>query len=344
MVYNIDDYQLSSYNYDLPEELIAQHPLENRTESRLLHLDRVSGAVEHLQFQNLINLLQPEDLLILNNTRVTAFHLDAKRETGGKASLLVVSPAKEKRSFLAMAKPAKKLREGSRIFLQNGLSATILQIVDDSHRIIQFEDTSNWEERLEEEKIVPLPHYIHQPLKNSNRYQTVYSEKGGSSAAPTAGLHFTKEYLDLLKEKGVDIGYVTLNVGIDTFRPIQVENLEDIVMHGETCSVSEELAEKINACRGRIIAVGTTTVRTLESFSISKKSIGWGEKSTQLFISPGYTFNIVDGIITNFHLPKTTMLCMISAFSSRHKVLSAYKFAVDGKYRFLSFGDSMIII
>ncbi len=335
---------LSYYDYELPEELIAQTALKNRLDSRLLYLDKNTGETKDNTFPSLLNYLRPDDLIIMNNTHVSAFHLNGKRETGGKISLLVLSPSTHPRSFLAMAKPAKKLCLGSIIYFENNLTARVTNIIDESHRVIEFDESPDWQSHLDKIKLVPLPPYIKTEMKNDSRYQTVYSKHEGSAAAPTAGLHFTEEFINRIKEKGCGIDFINLNVGIDTFRPIQEEFLPNIKMHGETCTISEDLADKINHHTGRIIAVGTTTVRTLESFAIQNKKIDYGKKTTQTFIYPGYQFKIVNGIITNFHLPKTTMLCMISAMASRDKVLQAYKVAVTKKYRFLSFGDSMLIL
>ena len=279
----------------------------------------------------------------MNNTRVSARRLLGKKETGGAVEALLIRHLSAEQ-FEALLKPGKRLKEGTRIEFDGGLSATVGVDLGEGLKQIEFDAVPNLEERLDAVGHVPLPPYIHERLSDRERYQTVYGISKGSAAAPTAGLHFTDEILKSLMEAGVQIAYVTLHVGIDTFRPVQVENLDEHKMHGEWCEITEAAASIINATKGRIIAVGTTSVRTLESFAIGPKSVSSGVKDTRLFIRPGFVFQIVDGMFTNFHLPGTTMLVMLSTFVGREKVLNAYEQAVQKRYRFLSFGDSMLIV
>ncbi|MBN8690403.1 MAG: tRNA preQ1(34) S-adenosylmethionine ribosyltransferase-isomerase QueA [Armatimonadetes bacterium] len=334
---------LSDFDFELPEELIAQEPLEDRSASRLLCLNKESGAVEHRQFKDILEFLHPGDLLVVNNTRVTAKRLFGEKTTGGKVEALVLSNEPEPFTFRALMRPGKRLRPGAIVEFGHGLRATILKDAGEGQKIIRFDELSNFGEAMEQFGEVPLPPYIHHRLDSPERYQTVFNKVGGSSAAPTAALHFSEELIAKLKSNGVKFAEVTLDVGIDTFRPVAVENLDEHVMHGETCRISDEAAETINSSMGRIIAVGTTSVRTLESFAIGTRRVASGEKNTQIFIKPGYKFQVVEAMFTNFHLPKTTMLMMISAMASREAVISAYNDAVRNGYRFLSFGDSMYI-
>ncbi len=333
---------LSDYDYNLPEELIAQSPLSDRSASRLLCLDRSTGKVKHARFREVPHLFEPGDLLVLNDTRVTALRLFGNRQSGGKTELLLLKDLGDGK-FEALAKPAKRLKIGSIIEFENGLQGKISAELSDGQREIDFSDSNDWKERLMEIGQTPLPPYITEELQDSERYQTVYATCGGSAAAPTAGLHFTSEILSELERNGIEIARVTLDVGLDTFRPVQAENLENHVMHGEVCRIDEANADKINKSTAKIIAVGTTAVRTLESFAIGHRKVKSGEVSTQIFIRPGYNFQIIDGMFTNFHLPRTTMLMMISAFASQESIFNAYEVAVCENYRFLSFGDSMLI-
>jgi S-adenosylmethionine:tRNA ribosyltransferase-isomerase len=321
--------------------LIAQVPLADRAGSRLLHLDRQTGLVEHLKFRDAVDLLHEGDLLVLNDTRVSALRLQGVKPTGGSVEALLLGGTAPE--YDALVRPGKRLHPGAEIHFED-LKATVVSEQEDGLRRLRFEDRADLVERINALGQTPLPPYIHERLGDKERYQTVYGRNPGSAAAPTAGLHFTEEVLDAVKAKGCEIAYVTLHVGLDTFRPVQVEDLSDHRMHGEACSISDETAETINRCAGRIIAVGTTAVRTLESFAVSKGKVHSGSKISCLFIKPGFKFQIVDGMFTNFHLPKTTMLVMLSALCGRDTVLSAYDQAVKQGYRFLSFGDSMLVL
>lgn len=336
--------RLSDYAYDLPEGLIAQDPLEDRASARMLHLCRATGQVEHRQFRDLVKLLSPDDLLVFNDTRVSAVRLLGKKPSGAAVEALVLRPSTIAGHYVGLVRPGKRLRVGAEIVFPEGLRATVVGEQGGGERVLRFSCDGSIVERLNAVGRVPLPPYIHQHLSNPERYQTVYSRSPGSAAAPTAGLHFDLELLDQLRERRVQMASVTLDVGIDTFRPVEAENLDEHVMHGEICRVPRETADAVNLCSGRVIAVGTTATRTLESFAVGKGQIEPGEKSTELFIRPGYEFNVISGMLTNFHLPRTTMLMMISALSSRAAIFAAYDAAIRERYRFLSFGDSMLII
>jgi S-adenosylmethionine:tRNA ribosyltransferase-isomerase len=296
--------------------------------------------VDHRKFIDSVDLLRPGDLLVLNDTRVSALRLEGVKPTGGHVEALLLGGGPLE--FEALLRPGKRLKPGSVIHFGD-LSATVVADLSDGMKRIRFEPVPHLQSRLEVVGQTPLPPYIHEMLQDRERYQTVYGTQPGSAAAPTAGLHFTKEILDRIEAKGVKLARVTLHVGLDTFRPVQAESLEEHKMHGETCSISEETALAVSSCKGRIIAVGTTAVRTLESFSDQSREVRSGEMLSRLFIRPGYRFNVVDGMFTNFHLPRTTMMMMISALAGRDRVLDAYREAVREKYRFLSFGDSMLI-
>lgn len=330
-------------DYALPEELIAQTPLAERDASRMLHIERATGTISHRMFRDCISLLQPGDLLVANNTRVTAIRLFGKKSTGGNVEALLLRETAPG-EYLCLLRPAKRLKPGSPIVFEGGLTASVVREEDGGQRVIRFDDSPGWKERLQDVSLAPLPPYIQTPLADQTRYQTVYAGPGGSSAAPTAGLHFTDSILEALVQKGVSRADVTLHVGLDTFRPIQTERVEDHTMTGEICEIPPETAEAVGKCRGRIVAVGTTTVRTLETFATGKKTVASGKTTSKLFITPGYEFQIVDGMFTNFHMPRTSMLLMISALAGANPVRSAYKQAVQERYRFLSFGDSMLIL
>jgi S-adenosylmethionine:tRNA ribosyltransferase-isomerase len=334
--------RLSDYDYDLPDELIAQTPLEDRAASRLLWLKN-SGEVEHRQFRNVVDILEHGDLLVMNDTRVSAVRLFGSKPTGGNVEAFLIRDL-GRGKFEVLLRPGKRLKQGGVIHFGPGLDATVDHDLGDGVRILDFGQAPDLASRLNEVGMTPLPPYIHSVLPDRERYQTVYGVQSGSAAAPTAGLHFTQEILELLRAKGVETATVTLHVGLDTFRPVQVENLDEHKMHGEECAVSKETAEKIRTTKGRIIAVGTTTVRTLETFAVGPRQVEHGQRDSRLFIRPGFTFNVVDGMFTNFHLPKTTMLLMISALMGRTRILSAYQAAVTERYRFLSFGDSMLLL
>ncbi len=335
--------RLSDYDYHLPEDRIAQTPLEDRAASKLLYLHRDTGETEHRTFRDVTEILQPGDLLVTNDTRVSAVRLRGHKPTGGEVEALLLKEIAEG-EYEALLKPGRRLKAGAEIIFENDLAAKVVQELDEGRKTIRFEPTQNLRHRLAQVGTVPLPPYIHEHLANAERYQTVYARAEGSAAAPTAGLHFTTEILEALQNKGVDLATVTLNVGLDTFRPVQAENLAEHRMHGETCIVPVQTAEKVGQCKGRIIAVGTTTVRTLETMAIGRRIVEAGEKTSTLFIRPGFQFQIVDGMFTNFHLPKTTMLTMISALANRETIFKAYTNAIQRNYRFLSFGDSMLIL
>ncbi|HRK20586.1 MAG TPA: tRNA preQ1(34) S-adenosylmethionine ribosyltransferase-isomerase QueA [Fimbriimonadaceae bacterium] len=335
--------RLSDYDYSLPEDLIAQNPLADRCGSRLLQLPRQQGGVRHRMFKDVAELLLSDDLLVLNNTRVTALRLQGRKESGAAVEALLLKEVSPSR-FEVMLKPARRLKPGAIVHFQDGLRAEVLPDFSGPLRQLQFDPDPDLSRKLAAVGKTPLPPYIRQSLSDPERYQTVYARVGGSAAAPTAGLHFTPELLDGLREKGVGIANVTLDVSLDTFRPVEAENLDEHVMHGETAHLSSETADAIATCTGRIVAVGTTVVRTLESFAVGPRHVETGTKQTKLFIRPGYRFQIVDGMFTNFHLPRTSMLMMISAMAGRDRVMAAYAEAVRERYRFLSFGDSMLIL
>ena len=333
--------------YDLPEELIAQTPLAQRDTSRLLILDRQTGSVSHKHFYDIIECLQPGDCLVMNDSRVLPARLLGQRPTGGAVELLLLKDLGGKK-WECLAKPGKKLREGQEVFFGNGeLSATILEVKDDGNRVVEFYYNGIFLEVLERLGKMPLPPYIKAELADQERYQTVYSREVGSAAAPTAGLHFTNSLLDRIRDKGVQTAFVTLHVGLGTFRPVKAEEITDHHMHAELCMISKETAELLNATRingGRIICVGTTSCRTLESLVNEDGTFEEKSRWTEIFIYPGYQFKAMDGLITNFHLPESTLVMLVSAFAGRENVLSAYEQAVQERYRFFSFGDAMCII
>ena len=335
--------RLNDYDYDLPDSAIAQQPLEDRAASKLLWLHKDSGEVDHRCFRDVVDILQAGDLLVLNNTRVTAFRLFGVKENGGgKVELLALKQRDEAR-FECLMKPGRRLQPGVTIRFSDDLSATVEANLEEGRKLARFESRGDWRSSIAAASAVPLPPYIHTKLTNPERYQTVYSQVAGSAAAPTAGLHFTKDILSALASKGINIAYVTLDVGLDTFRPVQTDDLSQHPIHGEVCEVSPETANAVKTCTGRVIAVGTTTVRTLESFATGPRQVETGRKDTKLYIRPGYKFKIIDGMFTNFHMPRTTMLMMISALAGREAVMNAYDVALREGYRFLSFGDSMLI-
>ncbi|HJP82425.1 MAG TPA: tRNA preQ1(34) S-adenosylmethionine ribosyltransferase-isomerase QueA [Fimbriimonadaceae bacterium] len=333
----------SDYDYDLPEELIAQAPLANRADSRLIFLNRCTGDIQDLHFRDVVDILQPGDLLVRNETRVTAKRLFGRRPTGATVEALLMREIGD-RAFEAMVKPGKRLKPGSVIEFESGLRATVEADLEEPLKRINFDPAPDLRERLDAVGRVPLPPYIHGFSGDAEQYQTVYAKKGGSAAAPTAGLHFTPGLIHKLENKGVQITDVSLDVSLDTFRPVTVDVLQDHPMHGEICRIPEGAANAINQAEGRIIAVGTTSVRTLESFAVGKRKVRSGEMRTSLFIRPGYDWQVIDGMFTNFHLPRTTMLAMISALAGRDRIFHAYHHAIQHHYRFLSFGDSMLIL
>lgn len=332
---------LSSYDYTLPEGLIAQVPIEPRDASRLLHVERFGDALFDRRFPDLVDLLESGDVLVVNNTRVNAVKLDLVREGSGGSVEVLLLKSLGGPNFLAMMKPAKRQRKGTRL-IGDGITLEVTEELPEGQRkVVALGD--NWSEALQRAGQVPLPPYIHEKLTNPERYQTVYASQGGSAAAPTAGLHFTPGLFEALGAKGVTVAEVTLDVGIDTFKPVQADDLTDHVMHGETYRVSDEAASAINGAPGRVICVGTTSVRTVESAGQSGK-VEAGSGLTRLFITPGFEFQIVQGLLTNFHLPRTTMLMMLASFCGHERLFRAYDHAISGRYRFLSFGDAMLII
>ena len=336
---------VKDFYYDLPEELIAQDPLEDRSSSRLMILDKKTGAIRHEVFRNIIDYLKPGDCLVLNNTKVIPASLfGVKEKTQAKIEILLLK-RRENDIWETLVKPGKKAKPGTRIIFGDGLLVgEVLEVVDDGNRLIQFHYEGIFEEILDQLGQMPLPPYITHQLEDKNRYQTVYAKYDGSAAAPTAGLHFTKELLEQVKNKGVDIAEVTLHVGLGTFRPVKVDNILEHHMHSEFYMVSQEAAEMINRAKDsghRVISVGTTSTRTLEAASDENgrlhETSGW----TEIFIYPGYQFKVIDGLITNFHLPESTLVMLVSALAGREHVLHAYEVAVAEKYRFFSFGDAM---
>ena len=333
--------------YDLPEELIAQTPLEQRDTSRLLVLDRETGAVCHKRFYDILYFLRPGDCLVMNDSRVLPARLLGHRPTGGAVELLLLKDLGDKK-WECLAKPGKKLREGQEVVFGNGeLTATILEVKDDGNRVVEFHFEGIFLEVLERLGKMPLPPYIKAELADQERYQTVYSREVGSAAAPTAGLHFTNDLLEKIRNKGVKTAFVTLHVGLGTFRPVKAEEISEHHMHSELCMMSGETANLLNetkAAGGRVICVGTTSCRTLESLVNDNGTFEEKSKWTEIFIYPGYQFKAMDGLITNFHLPESTLVMLVSAFAGRENVLSAYEKAVQQRYRFFSFGDAMCIL
>lgn len=337
---------LSEFDYHLPEELIAQKPCEPRDHSRLMVVDRAANHISHRHFYDLKEYLKAGDALIFNDTKVIPARLiGAKAETGGKVEVFLLS-RKTGDTWEALVKPGKKARVGSVIRFGDELACEVTGNTDFGGRTVAFRYQGVFEEILDRLGQTPLPPYIKEELADKDRYQTVYARERGSAAAPTAGLHFTREMLDDLKTMGVRLGFVTLHVGLGTFRPVNVDTVEDHVMHREYYRVPEETAEMISAAKargGRIVAVGTTAIRTLESASVTKGVIEAKSGWTEIFIYPGYEFKIVDAIITNFHLPKSTLLMLVSAFSGRDLIFRAYGEAIEKKYHFFSFGDAMLL-
>lgn len=337
---------VSDFNYNLPEELIAQVPLEKRDESRLMILNRKTQTIEHKSFKDIYDYLQPGDCLVRNNTKVLPARLYGKKETGANIEFLLLNRI-EKDDWETIVRPGNKLRPGTRVVFGNGiLKAEILEIMPGGTRKVRFEYDGIFNEILDKIGLMPLPPYIHEELKQRDRYQTVYAKYDGSAAAPTAGLHFTDELLKKLEEKGVQIANVTLHVGIGTFRPVKVETIEQHEMHSEHYYIKQEDVEKINKAKKeghRIISVGTTSCRVLETVSDENGMLKAQEGDTQIFIYPGYKFKCIDGLITNFHLPESTLLMLVSALANKEFVMGAYEEAVKEKYRFFSFGDAMFI-
>lgn len=337
----------SDFYYDLPEELIAQDPLEDRSSSRLLVLDRKTGEREHRVFRDLVEFLNPGDCLVVNNTRVIPARLMGVKEGTGAGIEVLLLKRCEDNVWETLVKPGKKARPGARISFGDGLLVgEVLEVVEEGNRRIRFTYEGIFEEILDQLGQMPLPPYITHQLKDKNRYQTVYARHEGSAAAPTAGLHFTPELLKRIEDKGVKLAHVTLHVGLGTFRPVKVEDVTQHHMHSEFYMIEEEQAKLINETRaagGRVICVGTTSCRTLESAADEAGVLHAGSGWTDIFIYPGYRFKIMDALITNFHLPESTLLMLVSAFAGKERVMAAYKEAVEERYRFFSFGDAMYI-
>ena len=335
----------SDFFYDLPQELIAQHPIEPRNASRLMRFSKESGEVSHGVFTDLTGLLNAGDCLILNNTRVLPARLFGKREDTGAIVEFVLLKLVGKDRWECIAGPGKKARAGHKFSFSDKMDAVVVDVLDDGNRIIEFSYEGEFYSLLDEIGNMPLPHYITERLEDNERYQTVYSKELGSAAAPTAGLHFTPEMLNELENKGVNIGYVTLHVGLGTFRPVKVDDIKDHKMHSEHYHIPRETADLINKTKregGRVICVGTTSCRTLES-AASKGEICECSDDTSIFIYPGYKFKCMDALITNFHLPESTLIMLVSAFAGYENTMKAYETAVKEKYRFFSFGDAMFI-
>ena len=336
----------SDFYFDLPEELIAQTPLERRDSSRLLHLDKVTGALEHRHFYELLDYLREGDCMVFNDSRVLPARLIGARPTGGSVELVLLRDLGEGR-WECLSRPGRKTKPGTEILFGNGeLKATVESVAEGGNRIVRFDYEGIFLEVLERLGKMPLPPYIKEELQDSERYQTVYSREIGSAAAPTAGLHFTKDLMEKIAAKGVKLCYVTLHVGLGTFRPVKAEEIEDHEMHSEFCIIPEETARIVSETKkkgGRVIAVGTTSCRTLESFAREDGSLPATSGWTNIFIYPGYTFKCIDALVTNFHLPESTLIMLVSALAGREHVLHAYEEAVKERYRFFSFGDAMFI-
>ena len=338
--------KVTEFNYDLPEELIAQHPYDKRDEARLMVLDRENKTIENKIFKDVIDYLNPGDCLVINNTKVIPARLYGKKETGANVEFLLLNRI-ENDTWEAMVRPGRKLLPGTKVIFGDGLlKATVQEILDGGNRKVEFEYDGIFNEILDEIGMMPLPPYIHESLEDKDKYQTVYAKYEGSAAAPTAGLHFTPELLDKIKEKGIEIANVTLHVGIGTFRPVKEENIEDHDMHSEHYYIKKEDAEKINKAKGngnKVVAVGTTSCRVLESIANNEGYVEETEGDTSIFIYPGYKFKCIDALITNFHLPESTLIMLVSALAGKDFILEAYNKAVNEKYKFFSFGDAMII-
>ena len=343
-----DGLKTSDYYFDLPKELIAQDPLEDRSASRLLVLDQRTGSIEHKVFRDILQYLTPGDCLVLNDTRVIPARLLGVKEDTGAAVEVLLLKRREKDVWEALVRPGKKLRPGARVTFGDGrLRAEILDVVEEGNRLVQFSYEGIWEEVLDSLGEMPLPPYITHKLLDKNRYQTVYAKYEGSAAAPTAGLHFTKELLAEVEAMGVDLAYVTLHVGLGTFRPVKVDNVKEHHMHSEFYQITKEAADKINRAKEsghRVICVGTTSCRTVESAADEKGRLTACSGNTDILIYPGYRFKVLDGLITNFHLPESTLVMLVSALAGRENILSAYREAIRERYRFFSFGDAMLIV
>ncbi len=338
--------KLSDFNYELPEELIAQHPYDKRDEARLMVLNREKQTIENKVFKDIIDYLNPGDCLVINDTKVIPARLYGKKDTGAKVEFLLLNQI-EGDIWEVMVRPGRKLLPGAKVIFGDGiLEAEVLEILDGGNRKVKFMYDGIFNEILDKIGLMPLPPYIKESLEENDKYQTVYARDLGSSAAPTAGLHFTEELLEKIQQKGIEVAKVTLHVGIGTFRPVKVENIEDHKMHKEHFYVKDKEAQKVNNAKKngkRVIAVGTTSCRVLESIADENGYIKEVEKDTGIFIYPGYKFKCIDALITNFHLPESTLLMLVSALAGREYILKAYNKAVEEKYKFFSFGDAMLI-
>ncbi|MCE5321943.1 tRNA preQ1(34) S-adenosylmethionine ribosyltransferase-isomerase QueA [bacterium] len=333
---------LSEFDYPLPQALIAQEPLAQRDNSRLLVVNRQDQTIEHRKFFEILEYLRDDDLIVFNDTRVTAARLYGHKETGGHVEALLMKHTGQG-LWEAMVKPGRRVGVGSTILFDGGLSAFVKDRDDQGIRTLKFSAAVDPDMLIKAAGQVPLPPYIHKQLNDPERYQTVYAHAGGSAAAPTAGLHFTPEILNKIAERGIQKVFVTLNVGIGTFRPVRVDNIDDHEMHTEEFEITESAADAINSAQGRIVCVGTTTARCLESAAVSKRRVRPGGGATNLFIKPGYEFKIVEALVTNFHIPKSTLLVLVSAFAGIDTIKRAYEEALRERYRFLSFGDAMFL-
>ncbi|MCG8540721.1 MAG: tRNA preQ1(34) S-adenosylmethionine ribosyltransferase-isomerase QueA [Clostridia bacterium] len=338
----------SDFNFDLPEELIAQVPLNERDKSRLMILERAGGKIEHKTFRDILSCLRKGDCLVLNDTRVIPARLFGMKDTGASVEFLLLKRI-DKNRWETLVKPGKRAKIGSRFFFGENkeLTGEIVDLAQEGTRIIEFCYEGIFEEVLDRLGNMPLPPYITEKLENKERYQTIYSKHSGSAAAPTAGLHFTEELLKEIEDKGIQIAYITLHVGLGTFRPVKTDNILEHKMHSEFYTVSKEASEMINNTRfngGRIVSVGTTVTRTLESVAANDGLIKEGNGWTDIFIYPGYEFKVIDGLLTNFHLPESTLIMLVSALAGKENVLNAYNEAVNERYRFFSFGDAMLIV
>ena len=337
----------SDFYYDLPQELMAQDPLEDRSSSRLLHLSMKDGSVEHRHFTDILDYLKEGDCLVVNDTRVIPARLYGHKEETGALIEILLLKRKENDIWECLVKPGKKARPGAKLVFGDGiLKGEIIDVVEEGNRLIQFQYEGIFEEILDQLGEMPLPPYITHKLEDKNRYQTVYAKNDGSAAAPTAGLHFTQELLQKVQEKGVKIAHVTLHVGLGTFRPVKVDDVENHHMHSEFYVVEEDQAKLINDTKkqgGRVISVGTTSCRTLESATDEDGVLHPGSGWTEIFIYPGYQFKMIDGLITNFHLPESTLMMLVSALAGKDRIMAAYEEAVKERYRFFSFGDAMFI-
>lgn len=344
----MEELRKSDFYFDLPQELIAQDPLEDRSNSRLLLLDKNDGRIEHHIFKDIVDYLRPGDCLVLNDTKVLPARLMGVKEDTGAAIEVLLLKRKENDIWETLVKPGKKAKPGTRIvFGEGSLRAEVLEIVEEGNRLIRFSYEGIFEEVLDQLGEMPLPPYITHKLQDKSRYQTIYAKYEGSAAAPTAGLHFTKELLSRIEAKGISVAYVTLHVGLGTFRPVKADNILEHHMHSEYYHVTKEAADKINqakAAGGRVICVGTTSCRTVESAARADGTLQECCDNTEIFIYPGYRFRVMDCLITNFHLPESTLVMLVSALAGRERVLHAYQEAIQEKYRFFSFGDAMFVI